>query len=82
MVTNLLDNANFAVVQPAYMMQLFHSAHPFGMLVAASGGMAFVGTVIFGTIGSWSLGLVFGQPWPQWEQSTCSLRSRSCSILL
>jgi MFS family permease len=51
MITNLLDNANFAVVQPAYMMQIFHSAIPFGMLVAASGGMAFVGTVIFGTIG-------------------------------
>lgn len=51
MVTNMLDNANFAVVQPAYMLQIFHSALPYGILIAASGGMAFVGTVIFGTIG-------------------------------
>jgi MFS family permease len=51
MATNLLDAANFAVVEPAYMMRLFHSALPFGLLIAASGGMAFVGTVIFGTVG-------------------------------
>jgi len=51
MITNALDNASFAVVQPAYMMQLFHSPIPFSILVAASGGMAFVGTVIFGTVG-------------------------------
>lgn len=51
MVTNMLDNANFAVVQPAYMMQVFHSALPFSILIAAFGGMAFVGTAIFGAIG-------------------------------
>lgn len=51
MITNLLDSANFAVVQPAYMMQTFHSPIPFGILVAAFGGMAFIGTVIYGTIG-------------------------------
>lgn len=51
LVTNMLDNANFAVVSPAYMLQTFHSALPYGLLIAASGGMAFVGTVIFGTIG-------------------------------
>jgi len=51
MVTNLLDNANFAVVEPAYIMQTFHSAIPLGMLVAAISGMAFVGTIIFGSIG-------------------------------
>lgn len=51
MVTNLLDSANFAVVEPAYIMQTFHSAIPLGMLVAAISGMAFVGTVIFGSIG-------------------------------
>lgn len=51
MITNLLDNANFAVVEPAYIMQTYHSAVPLGLLVAAMGGMAFIGTVIFGTIG-------------------------------
>lgn len=51
MVTNMLDNANFVVISPAYMLQTFHSALPYGILIAASGGMAFVGTVIFGIIG-------------------------------
>ncbi len=51
LVTNMLDDANFAVVSPAYMLQTFHSALPYGILIAAAGGMAFVGTVIFGTIG-------------------------------
>lgn len=51
MVTNLLDAANFAVVEPAYILQTFHSALPFGLLIAVTGGMAFVGTVIFGSIG-------------------------------
>lgn len=50
-VTNLLDDANISVVEPAYIMQTFHSAIPLGLLIAASGGMAFIGTVIFGTIG-------------------------------
>ena len=51
MITNLLDNANFAVVEPAYIMQTYHSALFMGLLVSAFGGMAFIGTVIFGTIG-------------------------------
>ena len=51
MITNALDNASFAVVQPAYMLQLFHSAIPFGTLLAAASGMAFVSTIIFGVIG-------------------------------
>jgi MFS family permease len=33
------------------MMQIFHSAIPFGILVAATGGMAVVGAIIFGSIG-------------------------------
>jgi predicted MFS family arabinose efflux permease len=32
-------------------MQTFHSALPFGLMIAVFGGMAFIGTVIFGTIG-------------------------------
>lgn len=51
MITNLLDAANISVVEPAYIMQTFHSAIPLGLLIAASGGMAFIGTAIFGTIG-------------------------------
>lgn len=51
LITNLIDSANFAVVEPAYIMQTYHSALPLGLLVAALGGMAFVGTIIFGTIG-------------------------------
>ncbi len=51
MVTNMLDNANFSVVQPAYILQTYHSAVPMGLLVAATGGAAFVGTIIFGSIG-------------------------------
>lgn len=51
MVTNLLDDANSSVVEPAYIMQTFHSAIPLGLLIAATGVMAFIGTVIFGSIG-------------------------------
>ncbi len=50
-VTNLLDDANASVVTPAYIMQTFHSAIPLGLMIAATGGMAFIGTVIFGSIG-------------------------------
>lgn len=51
MITNMLDTANFSVVEPAYIMQTYHSAVPLSLLVATMGGMAFIGTVIFGTIG-------------------------------
>lgn len=51
MITNMIDNAYFAVVGPAYIMQTFHSAIYLGLLVAAIGGMAFVGATIFGIIG-------------------------------
>ena len=51
MITNMLDNANFAVVSPAYMLQVFHQLLPYSILIATTGGMAFVGTVIFGAIG-------------------------------
>lgn len=51
MVTNMLDAANFAVVAPAYMLHLFHSALPYSILIATTGGMAFLGTLTFGAIG-------------------------------
>lgn len=51
MITNMLDNANFSVVSPAYMLLVFHQLLPYSILIATTGGMAFVGTVIFGLIG-------------------------------
>jgi len=51
MITNLLDAAFSAVIGPAYIKQVFNSAVPFGLILAAFGGTAFVGTIIFGTIG-------------------------------
>lgn len=62
MITNLLDGAFFSVLEPAYIKQVFHSAVPLGLLVAAMGGASFVGTLIFGAIGyrlprRWTFGL-------------------------
>jgi len=51
MITNLLDAAWASVVGPAYIKSIFHSALPFGLMIAALGGAAFVGTLIFGAIG-------------------------------
>ncbi|QBD80570.1 MFS transporter [Ktedonosporobacter rubrisoli] len=51
MITNLLDGALGSVVMPAYVQSFFHSALPLGLLVAAFGGAAFVGTLIFAAIG-------------------------------
>jgi|SRR5579875_631535 MFS family permease len=51
MITNMLDEAHFAVIYPDYVRHFFGSAIVLGVLVAAFGGAAFAGTVIFGTIG-------------------------------
>jgi MFS family permease len=51
MITNLLDAGLSSVLEPAYIKQIFESAVPFGLLVAALGGSAFVGTLIFSAIG-------------------------------
>src|SRR3989440_11711993 len=51
MITNLLDAGWSSVVGPAYIKSIFHSALPFGLMIAALGGAAFVGTLIFGAIG-------------------------------
>jgi MFS family permease len=51
LVTNLLDAANFSVVEPAYILQTYHSAVFFGLLVAATGGAAFVGAITFAIVG-------------------------------
>jgi MFS family permease len=50
-MTNLLDEAHFAVVYPVYVQSFFGSAIVLGVLVAAFGGAAFAGTIIFGIIG-------------------------------
>ncbi len=50
-ITNLLDQANFAVIYPDYVRQFFGSAIVLGVLVAAVGGAAFASTIIFGGIG-------------------------------
>lgn len=51
MITNMLDEAHFAVIYPDYVRHFFGSAIVLGVLIAAFGGAAFAGTVIFGTIG-------------------------------
>jgi MFS family permease len=51
MITNTLDEAHFAVILPDYVRHFFGSAVVLGVLTAALGGAAFVGTVIFGAIG-------------------------------
>lgn len=51
LITNLLDGAFFAVLEPAYIKQVFHSAIVFGVIIAAMGGASFVGTIIFAAIG-------------------------------
>ncbi|MBA2396772.1 MAG: MFS transporter [Ktedonobacteraceae bacterium] len=51
MITNLLDGAFFSVVEPSYIKHVFNSAVPYGLIVAASGGSAFVGTLVFSLVG-------------------------------
>jgi MFS family permease len=50
-VINMLASASSAVVMPAYMLQTYHSAIPFGLIYAAFSGMGFVGTIVYGFIG-------------------------------
>src|SRR5690242_8318993 len=51
LVTNLLDAGNSEVMLPVFFKQTYNSAVLFGAVVAATGGGAFLGTVIFGAIG-------------------------------
>jgi len=51
LITNTVDSAFVSVIEPAYVKHFFNSALPLGFLIAASGGAAFVGTIIFGGIG-------------------------------
>jgi len=51
LVTNLLDAGNSEVMLPVFVKQTYNSAVWFGAMVAATGGAAFLGTVIVGAIG-------------------------------
>ncbi len=51
MITNMLDEVHFAVIYPDYIKHFFGSAVVLGVLVAAFGGAAFAGTLLFGVIG-------------------------------
>lgn len=50
-VTNLIDSAWISVLAPTYFQQVFHSPVFLGISIAAFGGAAFMGTLIFGIIG-------------------------------
>lgn len=80
MITNLIDSAYSSVIAPAYIMQVFHSAVPLGILVATMGGITFVGTIIFGTIGhrlprrlTFGLGFTIGGALRFWVLLTANL---------
>ena len=51
MLTNFLDAIFGGVVQPVYVMQVFGSALNLGLLIAANGGGAVIGGLIFAAIG-------------------------------
>jgi MFS family permease len=51
MVTNLLDAGMGSVLTPAYIKQVFGNAVVQGTIIAVFGGTAFIGTLVFGTIG-------------------------------
>jgi len=51
MLTNCLDAAYSGVIQPVYVKQVFGSALPLGLIIAANGGGAVLGALIFGAIG-------------------------------
>ena len=51
MVTELLDAADSTVITPVYVKQVFGNPIVLGLLWGIFGGMAFLGTIIFGAIG-------------------------------
>ncbi|HEY0757347.1 MAG TPA: MFS transporter [Ktedonobacteraceae bacterium] len=50
-VTNMVDAAWASVVAPTYFLQIFHNPIFLGISMAALGGAAFVGTLLFGLFG-------------------------------
>jgi MFS family permease len=64
LVTNLLDAGFGSVLAPAFIKQVYGSAVVQGGMVAAFGGAAFLGALLFGAIGHrlprrWTLGIGF-----------------------
>jgi MFS family permease len=51
MITNFLDSAFAGVVRPVYINQVFGNAFDLGLIIAANGGGAVFGALIFGAIG-------------------------------
>ena len=51
MLTNSLDAAYSSVVRPVYVSQVFGSALVLGLIIAANGGGAVLGAIIYGAIG-------------------------------
>ncbi len=52
MMTNMLDEALTSVMLPDYAKNIFGSAVPFGLMVGAFGGAAFLGAILFGVVGN------------------------------
>ncbi len=51
MITNFLDAAFSGVILPVYVNQVFGNALNLGLIIAASGGGAVIGAIIFGIVG-------------------------------
>jgi MFS family permease len=51
MLTNSLDAAYSSVVRPVYVNQVFGNAFDLGLIIAANGGGAVLGAIIYGAIG-------------------------------
>jgi MFS family permease len=51
LITNTLDAGQSGVLAPAFVKQVYGNAVALGALIAAFGGAAFVGTLLFGAIG-------------------------------
>jgi MFS family permease len=51
MVTNFLDAAFSGVIFPVFVRQVYGSALPLGLIIAANGGGAVLGALIYGSIG-------------------------------
>jgi len=51
MITNFLDSAFAGVIRPVYVNQVFGSAFTLGLIIAANGGGAVLGAIVFGMVG-------------------------------
>jgi predicted MFS family arabinose efflux permease len=50
MITNFLDSAFGGVIQPVFVKQVYGSALDLGLIIAANGGGAVLGAIIFGAV--------------------------------